>query len=128
MAAKKSKFEKIQFLVMSIILATTAVNRLDDYPVMSYVILGFALILVGFFILGLIKKRENQRLQVIGFICESIGLVCTAFVYLKDGKVFIPYMFILAAMGFFLAATIGFRRSRKKKVSTGSFPTDKTIA
>ncbi|HET8885779.1 MAG TPA: hypothetical protein VFM70_05430 [Salinimicrobium sp.] len=128
MAHKKSKFEKIQFLLLSIVLFATAMNRMDAYPVMAYIIMGMSLILLLFFILGFVKKKKNHQLQVAGFICESIGLIFTAFVFLKDGKVFIPYMFILAAMGFFLAATIGFRRNRKKKIKNSGFPSDKTIA
>ena len=75
------------------------------------------LFLLSFFIYTLFKKQHGQRLELMVRWIEALISLFMAYIFFSEGKTLLPWVFLLAAVGFFVSIYV-FHKKNKKLLST----------
>ena len=78
--------------------------------------------IAAFFVLGIVFHHKAEKLfkhfQLYAFLLESIVMATVGYLYMKDGKVYLPYFCFFASAMFIVAAVIYLIKQRKSSTAT----------
>ena len=84
------------------------------HTIIGSIILAFGIIILFYFFYVLLKKHPSEKLNLLVHWCEALASLFTAYIYFTEGAKYLPYVFLLAALGFLISIYI--THYRKKKV------------
>lgn len=109
----KSKLLSIHHFLVGVILFTKGLDKIQHHhSVIGWTILLLGLVVLGYFVFLKLSKRPHPVLEMAVHFFESIALFLTSYIYFQEGKKFLPYVTLCAAIGF-LVATFFHWRTRK---------------
>lgn len=101
--------------VLHLLLATTLILKgADKYPhhnVLGGLMLLFGIIVLFYFIYTVVKRKESRKMHIVILLFEALVSLFIAYIFFEDGKKYVQYVFILAAVGFFISAYIASRHT-----------------
>lgn len=105
--------EAVTHYLTALVVLLKGIDKLDA----GKMFFGMFFVAVGLFIVfGTIFHHRFERalrnFKGYVFLLESIVSIMVGYVYLKDGKNFIQYIFFAAALMFLIAAIIHFRKTK----------------
>ena len=106
MAAKNKILDSLHHLLIGFALTLKGINKISHHPVIGSIILLFGIIILGYFLYIVIKKHTDKTLVYIIHWFEAIASLFTAYVFFEEGATYLPYAFLLAAIGFFIAIIV----------------------
>jgi uncharacterized membrane protein YfcA len=90
-------------------------NKLSHhYTLIGSIILAMGVVILVYFFYVLFNKHPSKKLDLLVHWFEAFAALFTAYVYFTEGARYLPYVFLLAAIGFFIAIYV--THYRKKKV------------
>lgn len=95
--------EPFQHFLVSFTLILKGFDKVSHHAVIGSIILLFGFIIFGFFLYSIIKKHHNEQFTLIAHWFEAIACLFTAYIFFTEGATYLPYVFLLAAIGFFIA-------------------------
>lgn len=105
-------------IVLHFLLATTLILKgIDKFPhhnVLGGLILLFGLVVLFYFIYTIARKKQSHTMHLIILSFEAIVSMFVAYIFYDEGKKYIQYFFVLAAMGFLISIFILLRKSTAK--------------
>jgi CHASE2 domain-containing sensor protein len=111
----KENLFSIQHLLVAVILMTKGYDKVTHYHnFIGWTILVFGILISGYFILIKLTKIEKVFFEPIVHLAESIALLLTSYVYFKEGKTFLPYITLIAGIGFLIAVILHLLKHKKK--------------
>lgn len=109
---RRTRLETLQGVLLSLLLILTGVQNFEGYPVMSSMVGLFGIALFAYSIF-LVRRGRDSLFKVVMISLEGLALVLTAYIYFSEGKVYLPYAILLAAIICFIGAVI-LNNKRKK--------------
>ncbi len=117
---KKNKFLPIQHLCIALILVPNGLDKINHHHnFIGLFILLLASIIIAYFIYQKRSKTKNNRFLITVYIVESLALFLTAYSYFIEGKRFLPYLIILAGIGYLIAAGVQIFK-KKELINVGT--------
>ena len=118
MTRKKQVLHSIQHFLIGLALTLKGGDKLSHHPFIGGLILSFGIIILVYFFYILIRKPSGTNLSNFVHWFEAIACLFTAYILFRDGARFLPYVFLLASIGFFIALYISYKKARPVKKVT----------
>ena len=110
----KSKLLSIHHFIVSVILISKGFNKIQHHhSFIGWTILLLGIIVLSYFIFVKLVKKPHSTLDVIIHFFESMALFLTSYIYFQDGKSFLPYVTLIAGIGFLVATFIHLKGHKK---------------
>lgn len=110
----KSKLLSIHHFIVSVILISKGFNKIQHHhSFIGWTILLLGIIVLSYFIFVKLTKKPHSTLEVIIHFFESMALFLTSYIYFQDGKSFLPYVTLIAGIGFLVATFIHLKGHKK---------------
>jgi len=110
----KSKLLSIHHFIVSVILISKGFNKIQHHhSFIGWTILPLGIIVLSYFIFVKLVKKPHSTLDVIIHFFESMALFLTSYIYFQDGKSFLPYVTLIAGIGFLVATFIHLKGHKK---------------
>jgi hypothetical protein len=119
MAAKNHLLRSIHHFLTGAILITKGISKISHHAVIGSLILLFGLMILSFFFYTLLKKRHGENFELMVHWFEALVALFTAYIFFTEGARYLPYVFLLASIGFFIAIYV---HHRKKAIKTKKSP------
>jgi uncharacterized membrane protein len=103
MARKKQLLHSLTHLLIGIALTLKGADKLSHHPVIGTIILAFGIIILLYFIYINANKHHSDKLDLIVHCFEGTAALFTAYIFYEEGAKYLQYVFLLAAIGFFLS-------------------------
>ena len=103
MAANKEIIHSINHFIVGFVLSLKGITKLSHHVVIGSIILLFGVIILGYFLYVVIKKHPSNSLSQTVHWFEALSCLFTAYILFEEGAKYLPYGFLLAAIGFFIA-------------------------
>lgn len=123
MSILKHKLGTMAHTVTGLALALKGYAKLTDH----HAVIGSIILISGLSIIGyvLYERRQQTHSRLLGtgiHFLEGLALLFTSWVYFEEGKTYLPYVTMAAAIGFFVTVPLLYRRNRgmHKKLSHDS--------
>jgi tryptophan-rich sensory protein len=111
----KKKLLSINHFLVAVILMTKGFDKIQHHhSLIGWTILFLGIVVLSYFIFIKLSKKRHSTLDLTIHFFESIALFLTSYVYFKEGKLFLPYITLIAGIGF-LIATIMHLKGHKKE-------------
>jgi len=113
MQNKKHVLEKIHHLIVGFFLTLKGVDKISHHYILGGLILGFGITILTYFFYKITRNVHNKALSVMVHLFEALALLFTAYIYYSEGKVYLPYVVLLASVGFFISVIILMAKKNK---------------
>jgi FtsH-binding integral membrane protein len=113
MAAKRHLLHSLHHLITAAALIIKGVDKISHHAFIGSLILLFGVLILSFFFYTLFKKQQSQNLELMVRWFEALVALCIAYIFFTEGKTLIQYVFLLAAVGFFISIYM-FHRKKKE--------------
>ena len=74
----------------------------------------FGVMILSYFIYSLNNKRHGHNLELVVHWFEALVALFMAYIFFSEGKTFLPYVFLLAAIGFFISIYLIHKKAKGK--------------
>lgn len=110
----KKQLLSIHHFIVAIILMTKGFDKIQHhYSVIGWTILLLGIIILMYFIFVKLSKKPHSLLKLIIHLFESIALFLTTYVYFQEGKTLLPYVTLIAGIGFLIATFMHLKGEKK---------------
>lgn len=86
----------------------------DHYAAIGSIIMLSGIVIIAFVIYENVKTIHSKKLVIAVHFFEGLALAFTTYVYFDEGKTYIPYFTMAAAIAFFVVAFILLRKAYAK--------------
>lgn len=125
----KHKYSTIAHLLTGFVLVLKGYTKITDhYPFTGSIILGLGLIIFAFVAYERRQKKHNPKLQMIAHFFEGMALLFTTYVYIDEGKNYLPYATAAAAIVLFVTVYILYKKQKKNTLNLAAPEYDKQVA
>jgi hypothetical protein len=112
MKNRKHILESFHFFLIGFLITTEGFEELHSHAIIGTFMLLFGITLLIYFVYVQIKKKQGFILKVIAHLFEAVVLLFTSYILFKEGKTYVPYINLAAAMGMFASIIILFYRRK----------------
>ena len=110
----KKQLLSIHHFIVAVILLSKGFDKIEHHhSIIGWTILTFGIIIMSYFIFIKLSKKPHTTLELMMHLFESIALFLTTYVYFHEGKTLLPYVTLIAAIGFLLATILHIKRHKK---------------
>ena len=92
-------------------------TKISHHAFIGSAILIFGILILAFFFYTLFKKHYGDKLELMVRWFEALVSLFTAYIFFTEGKTLLPYVFLLASIGFFISIYVFHKK--KKKLASG---------
>ena len=111
----KNKLLSIHHFIVAVILLSKGFDKIQHHHnLIGWTILLLGIIVLSYFIFIKLSKRPHSFLELIIHFFESIALFLTTYVYFQEGKSLLPYVTMIAGIGFLIATIIHLKVHNKR--------------
>lgn len=114
MVKNKKLLHSFHHFLIGCLLILKGFDKFSHHNIIGTLILIFGIIILGYFIYSMVRKRENKNLGLIVHIFEAMVGVFTTYIFFKEGKVYLPYLSLLATIGFSIAVYVSWVKLKKE--------------
>jgi TRAP-type uncharacterized transport system fused permease subunit len=104
----------IQHFLIGSALTLKGFDKLSHHPFIGGIILSFGIIILIYFFYLLFKKHPSKKLSLLVHWFEAIAALFTAYIFFQDGAKYLPWMFLLASIGFFISIFVSMKKRRSE--------------
>ena len=118
MKRKNKLLSLIHHLLISVALILKGYDKFSHHKIFGGLIFSFGIIVLVYFIYMLLKQKESRSMHILIHLFEGFASLFTAYIFFEEGKKYLQYGFILAAIGFFVSVyvyTIKHKRTKHIK-------------
>jgi hypothetical protein len=112
MKTSKRLPHSVPHFIIGFALVLKGYDKLSHHPVIGSIILSFGIIILAYFFYVLLKKHPAERLNNLVHWFEALASLFTAYIFFEEGAKYLPFVFLLASIGFFIAIYIEHYRKR----------------
>ncbi|RYE39563.1 MAG: hypothetical protein EOP48_25625 [Sphingobacteriales bacterium] len=77
-------------------------------------------IVIAYVVYTIVTKKHSSSMHILIHCFEALVSLFIAYIFFQEGKEFVQYAFIFAAIGFLIAAYISIRKRNHQPASHGS--------
>jgi hypothetical protein len=109
---KKQFLHIIQHLLLASVLIIKGVDKISHHAVIGSIFLFFGVTILVYFFYSLFNRHHTHKLELVAHGFEAIASLFSAYIFFVEGKKFLPWFFLLAALGFVVAFFIHYRKGK----------------
>ena len=114
MASTKSLLKYFYHPIIAFTLILKGYTKLvSHHSVIGAIILAFGIMILLYFFYVMWKKYADEKLSLMIHWFEAIASLLTAWIFFSEGAKYLPYMFLLAAIGFFIGIYVHYQKLGK---------------
>ena len=111
----KTNLLSIQHLCVSLILIPKGIDKIQHHhDSIGWIILLMGIAILSYFIFQKISKTKNHFITIVVHLFESIALFLTSYVYFQESRIYLPYIILIAAIGYLFATIMHLFKINKK--------------
>lgn len=115
----KKRLLAIHHFIVSIILMTKGFDKIQHHhSFIGWTILLLGIIVLIYFIFLKVSKKSHTTIGLVVHFFESIALFFTTYVYFQEGKTFLPYITLIAGIGFLIITLLHITRHKENNTET----------
>lgn len=114
MVKNKHRLNSVIHLLLGSTLILKGYDKYSHHNILGGVMLLFGIIVLLYFIYTILKKKESRTMHILIHVFEALVSLFIAYIFFEEGKKYVQYGFILAAIGFFIAAYVSFTNTKKR--------------
>jgi hypothetical protein len=103
MEGKKHLLHTIHHLLTGGVLVIKGFDKVGHHPFLGGLMLLFGVLILSFFVYTQVKKHLSYHFELMVRWFEALVALFVAYIFFTEGKQWLPYVFILAAIGFFIS-------------------------
>ena len=115
MATKNKLLSLIHHLIISVALILKGLDKFSHHKLLGGLIFCFGVIVLVYFVYVLLKQKESRTMHILIHLFEGLASLFTAYIFFEEGKKYLQYGFILAAIGFFISVYVYTVKHKKTK-------------
>jgi len=115
MVGKNKLLHSIHHLLIAVALILKGVGKFDHHQVLGGLMICFGLIVLSYFIYLSNKRKESRTMHILIHLFEAFASLFAAYIFFVEGKKYLQYGFILAAIGFFISVYVYIIRHKRSK-------------
>ncbi len=100
------------------VLVLKGYDKFHHHPVLGCIIFLFGIIILGYCLYVLFSSRHNPVLPILFHLFEALVLLFTAYIFFTEGKKYLPYVCLLASIGFFISVFVLYKRYRNSQLNS----------
>lgn len=128
MSILKHKLGTLAHAVTGLALALKGYAKLTDHhAVIGSIILISGLTIMGYVLYDSRQQKHNKLLGTGIHFLEGLALLFTSWVYFEEGKTYLPYATLAAAIGFFATVPLLYRKNRLNKKRSHDSQEQRTV-
>ena len=113
----KKQLLSLQHLIVAILLMTKGFDKIQHHhSFIGWTILLLGIIVLVFFIFIKTSKKKYPLLEIVIHFFESIALFLTTYIYFQEGKTLLPYVTLIAGIGFLISTFLHLNGYKKHSV------------
>jgi TRAP-type uncharacterized transport system fused permease subunit len=112
MAGKKHVLHSLHHLITGGALILKGITKISHHAFIGGAILLFGVLILAFFFYTLSRKHLSNNLELMVRWFEALVSLFTAYIFFTEGKTFLPYVFLLASIGFFISIYVFYRKKK----------------
>jgi hypothetical protein len=103
----KKKLPSIHHFLVAVVLLSKGFDKIQHHhSFIGWTILLLGIIVLTYFILIKLSDKPHSTLELLVHFFESVALFLTSYVYFQEGKSFLPYVTMIAGIGFLIATIV----------------------
>lgn len=106
MATRNKLLSLIHHLIISVALLLKGYDKFSHHKLFGGLIFCFGVVILVYFVYVLLKQKENRTMHILIHLFEGLASLFTAYIFFEEGKRYLQYIFILAAIGFFISVYV----------------------
>jgi hypothetical protein len=111
----RNKLLSIHHFIVAVILLSKGFDKIQHHHnFIGWTILLLGIIVLSYFIFIKLTKKAHSTLKLIIHFFECIALFLTSYVYFQEGKSLLPYVTMIAGIGFLIATIIHLKGHNKR--------------
>ena len=114
MAGNKHLLHSFHHLLIGLILILKGSDKFQHHHLLGGLIFLFGVIIILCFIYILLKKDHSTSLAILVHLFEALVCLFTAYIFFEEGKKYLQYFFLFAAVGFFVSVVITYNKRKSK--------------
>jgi drug/metabolite transporter (DMT)-like permease len=112
MAGKKHLLHSIHHFLTGAVLVIKGIDKTAHHAMLGGLILLFGVLILSFFVYTVTKKRLSHQLEGMVRWFEALVTLFTAYIFFTEGKTLLPYVFLLASIGFFISVYMFYKKKK----------------
>ena len=114
----KTNLLSIQHLCVALILIPKGIDKIEHHhSIIGWTILLMGITILGYFIFQKISKTKNHFITIVVHLFESIALFLTSYVYFQESRIYLPYIILIAAIGYLFATIMHLYKINNKIIN-----------
>ena len=113
MSKKKPVLNAIQHFLMSGVLLLKGYTKFPYHNLLGALIFSFGIIVLLYFLYLVFKQKESRTMHILIHLFEGFASLFTAYIFYEEGKKYLQYFLILAAIGFFISVIIYIKKHKR---------------
>ncbi|WP_445454173.1 hypothetical protein [Flavobacterium sp. 25HG05S-40] len=111
----KKKLVSIHHFLVALILISKGFDKIQHHhSFIGWTILLLGVIVLSYFIFIKLSKKPHATLELLIHLFESIALFLTSYVYFQEGKSLLPFVTMIAGIGFLMATILHLKKHYKR--------------
>ena len=107
----KERLPLIHHIFIAVIAITSGLSKVNStYSGIGWLLVVLGVAVLGYFIYTLAARRVIASLRPVIFGVECTAMLCATYIYFAEGKQFLPYATLIAALGYLIAVIASVRR------------------
>jgi hypothetical protein len=104
--------EIFHHLLTGFILTLKGVEKFEHHQAIGLIILASGIIVLLYILYDVIKKGTGSTMQILMCAFEGMAWLFTTYVFFEEGKVYLPYVTLVASIGYFVSVVVLWRKNR----------------
>ena len=114
MAGKAHLLHSLHHLIAGLLLVVKGIDKISHHVFIGSLFLLFGILILSFFFYVLFKKQHAETFELTFRWFEAIVSLFTAYIFFTEGKKYLPYGSLLAAIGFLISIYMFHKQKRAK--------------
>ena len=116
MVKNKHRLDSALHLLLGSTLILKGYDKFHHHNILGGLIFLFGIIVLVYFVYMILTKEHSRTMHILIHLFEALVSLFIAYIFFKEGKKYVPYVFILAAIGFLIATYVSIRKRKNEPV------------
>ena len=116
MVQRTHRLDSALHLLLGSTLIVKGYDKFHHHNILGGLMFLFGIIVLVYFVYMILTKKHSRTMHILIHLFEALVSLFIAYIFFKEGKKYVQYGFIVAAIGFFIATYVSFTKGKNEPV------------